>query len=400
MRTNFAKSVILLLMLSNTILTSCSKNNELHKKYQSELKKGIDQGYPGMILSIEKDGDIWIGSEGLSNIENQIKMLSNDRFHLASVTKIFTAVAILRLIDRGKLKLNDKAIDYLDSSLVNPIPYIEDIKIAQLLDHSSGIYSFNNDMVYLESLIGKKAFEDIKWSNEQYVSLAYGDRVEPLGKPGSGNYYGDTNYILLGLIIEHVSGKPFRQFIKESILNPLKLNNTGFYSSIINDSNVELPATIQGYLKSSEDLEAFITLHPNFKKTSNGLINTTSAGEKIDASAGIVSTASDLMTFGIALYKGDLISENSLNWLLSIGQGIEKENIETKRQGIISVRNKPYGVLYTSLGDGAGGMNTMLAYHPKSESIIVAYTNIFGNFDEHDYFMDTIIPSLIYNSEK
>ncbi len=70
------------------------------------------------------------------------------------------------------------------------------------------------------------------------------------------------------------------------------------------------------------------------------------------------------------------------------------------RQGIVSVRNKSYGVLFTSLGDGSGGMNTLLAYHPKSESIVIAFTNIFGNWDEHDFFMDDIIPLIIKQKKK
>lgn len=57
-------------------------------------------------------------------------------------------------------------------------------------------------------------------------------------------------------------------------------------------------------------------------------------------------------------------------------------------------------MLFTSLGDGGGGMNTMLSYHPESETIIVAFTNIFGNFNEHDFFMDDIIPSILFESEK
>ena len=76
-------------------------------------------------------------------------------------------------------------------------------------------------------------------------------------------------------------------------------------------------------------------------------------------------------------------------------ENIEKEELHTKRQGIVTVRNKPYGVLYTSLGDGIGGINSMLAYHPKSETVIVAYTNIFGDFDEHDFFIDQIIPQIL-----
>jgi len=328
-----------LLVMATVSYLSCSSPSSYDQltstphsdKYGDILQKGIDRGFPGIILAVKKTNeDLWVGASGVSNIEQHKLMLSNDRFHLASITKIFTAVAVLKLIDEGKLELKNKAINYLDSSLVNPIPYIDKIEIGQLLDHSSGIYSFNNDMEYIETLIGDRAFEEVKWSPEQLIALAYGERVEPQGEPGSGHYYGDTNYILLGLIIEKISGRPFRRFIKENILDPLALKNTGFYSATVNKTNVELSSTVQGYLKRSEDLDGFITIHPSFKEVSAGLVNTSLAGEKIDAGAGMVSTAKDLMKFGTALYSGSLLSSQSLNWLLSIGENIEKEEINTK----------------------------------------------------------------------
>ena len=392
------------LIIGCLIIASCiscsNTSNKLknidNQSYDMLLQKGLDRGLPGIILAIQKgDEKPWIGAAGLANIEKQKPMLKNNRFHLASVTKIFTSVAILNLIDEGKLKIDDKAITFLDSSLVDPIPFINEITIGQLLDHSSGIYSFNNDMEYIETLIGDKAFDKVTWSSNQLLALAYGNRVEPQGKPGSGHYYGDTNLILLSLIIENISGISFREFINERILIPLKLEDTGFYSDRVNNSAVEITSTVQGYLKRSKDLDEFITIHPTFIEVLPEIINTTIAGEKIDAAAGMVSTAKDLIIFAEALYKGNLLSSESLNWLLSIGNGIENEELNSKRQGVVSVRNKPYGVLFTSLGDGPGGMNTMLAYHPKSKSIVIAFTNIFGYFDEHDFFMDDLMPLII-----
>lgn len=365
-------------------------------KYDSLLQSSLEHGFPGIVIGVHTPGqDDWIGVAGYADLEQKKPMQGTDRFHLASVTKIFTSVAVLKLIDEGKLTFKSKAIDHLDASLVSPIPFMDEIEVGQLLDHSSGIYSFNNDMEYLETLIGKRAFEQISWSTADLLSLAYGDRVEPQAAPGTGHYYGDTNLILLGLIIENITGKPFRKYIKENLLQPLDLRNTGFYSELVDPAEVALTATVQGYLQRSEDLDAFIEIHPDFKEAAPGLINTTPAGEKIDAGAGMVSTAADLLTFGKALYTGNIISSESLAWLLSIGEGIENEEIGSTRQGIVSVRHKPYGVLYTSLGDGAGGMNTMLAFHPQSETIIVVFTNIFGKFNEHDFFMDEITAKII-----
>lgn len=146
---------------------------------------------------------------------------------------------------------------------------------------------------------------------------------------------------------------------------------------------------------TSPELNDFIKINASFVEVSPGLFNTTIAGEKIDAAAGMVSTASDLMLYAEALYKGNFLSQESLNFLLSVGKGIENEEPNTVRQGIVTVRNKTYGVLYSSLGDGPGGMNVMLNYHPQSESIIIAFTNVFGNWDELDFMMDEIVPIIV-----
>ncbi|MEQ8523173.1 hypothetical protein [Gracilimonas sp.] len=109
----------------------------------------------------------------------------------------------------------------------------------------------------------------------------------------------------------------------------------------------------------------------------------------------MVSTAADLLKLGEAVYFDDFLTEESKNWLLSIGDNIQNEDPGTVRQGIVTVHHKPYGVLYTSLGDGPGGINSMLAFHPESEILVVAFTNVFGNFDEHDFFMDELVQSVV-----
>lgn len=395
MNNTYLKSLICMFTVTSLLISSCSSIPST-AEYESLLEKSLDHGFPGIILAIQRDQEImWIGAKGVSNIEQQIPMQTDDRFHLASVTKIFTATAILKLIDQGTLSLTSKVVDILDSALVSPIPHINEIQIYQLLDHSSGIYGFNNDMEYIHTLIGNRVQDKIIWSPEELIALAYGQRVDPAGKPGSGHYYGDTNYCLLGLIVEKISGMPLRRYVKENILDPLRMFNTGYYSENTDSAKVELQTSVQGYLQRSEDLDALITLDTSFKEVSDGLVNTTTAVERIDAAAGMVSTAQDLLKFGRALYFEDLLSPKSLEWLLSIGNSIENDEVGTKRQGVVSVRHMKYGILYLSLGDGPGGVNTMLAYHQERKSIVVAFVNVFGQFDEHDYFINELLPVIL-----
>ncbi|MEX1261899.1 MAG: serine hydrolase domain-containing protein [Balneolaceae bacterium] len=388
------KSSILYPILVGLIFVACSNN-----EYQEILEQGIENGYPGIIVGIQHDNKTWTGGEGLANIEEQIPMNAHDRFHIASVTKLFTSVAVLKLIDENKLSLQSSVDTLLANSLIGEIPNIHDIKVHHLLDHSSGIYSFNNDPRYFNTYFGSNTLEDTSWTPEQLVALAYTNEAEPQGKPGSEHYYSDTNTILLSLIIEQISGNSFRRHIKNSILDPLELNNTGYYSPTTNTSSIEVSPTVQGYLKESEIIKSLVDLSQNFERVSDSLYNTTEAVEQIDASAGMVSTVADLLKFGEAVYLDDFLSEESKNWLISIGNGIENDEPETVRQGIVTVHNKPYGVLYTSLGDGPGGINSMLAFHPKSDIIVFAFTNVFGNFNEHDFFLDELMPSVISNTK-
>jgi D-alanyl-D-alanine carboxypeptidase len=392
------------------LMVSCnySKKNQgspLHsEEYNDILQLGIDRGFPGFIMAVQtKKEPIWIGATGLSSLEDNKPMLGNDRFHIASITKLFTSIVILQLIDEQKIDFSSPAIKYLDTSLVNGIPNIEIVTVGQLLDHSSGIYSFNNDLDYLNTVVGPEAFEGISWNNEKLLQLANENRVNPLGEPGSGHFYSDVNQILLAEIAANITGKYFRQLVFKKIIKPLHLENTGFYAPNSDKENIETSITVQGYMKPSKIIDDFITIHPSFTEVnvdSFTLLNTTSAVERIDASAGMVSTVKDLAVVGRALYKQGLVSKKSLEWLFSVGENLDKEKLHTTRQGIVSVRKKPFGTLYTSLGDGVGGINSMLAYHPESETVIVAFTNIFGNFDEHDFFIDTIIPKVLEAGKK
>ncbi|MCB1022862.1 MAG: beta-lactamase family protein [Acidobacteria bacterium] len=360
------------------------------------LKKGIDHGFPGFILGVQKKGEKrWIGAIGVSNIEKQTPMKINDRFHIASITKIFTATAVLRLIDQHKLSLDTKVIDILDKKLVSPIPYIDRIKVSQLLDHSSGIYGFNNDEEYIRVWLGEGVKENVHWTPEKFISLAYGDRVKPFGTPGTGHFYGDTNYVLLGLIVEKVSGQKLRKFVADQIFVPLGMHDTAYYGEEADPEHFALPTTVEGYLKRSEELDSVVKLDSSFKSAGKDLVNTTSALERIDASAGIVSTANDLLKFGRAFYDGKLLSKKAMKWYFSAGLGIEREPPGTVRQAVATVHRKKYGIFYASNGDGPGGVNATLIYHPSSKTIVVAFTNIFGLFDEIDFIDDQIFSAII-----
>jgi len=275
-----SKSLLIFMVISILTWNTSYGQSKSDNKYSSILEEGIAKGYPGLIVGIQKNNESrWIGSVGYSNLESRIKMSSNETFHLASVTKLFTAIATLQLVDRKKLSLNSKVIDLLDDPAVKSIPNINEISVSQLLDHSSGIYSFNNDMEYIETLLGSRVKDSIRWTSRDLLLLVSKQRVEPQGTPGSGHYYSDANYVLLGLLIEKISGKALRRYIRDHILEPLKLKNTGFYDTVTDKIKTTIKPSTNGYLKTSEILNSFIRLDSSFKEVEPGLVNTSTAAE-------------------------------------------------------------------------------------------------------------------------
>jgi len=121
------------------------------------LKKGLKHGFPGIILAVH-DGttDVKVKAAGLADIESKRAMKPTDRFHIASVTKLFTAVATLQLVDKNKLTLESKVTDLLDSSVTKGIPYVDKMTVGQLLRHTTGIDNFNNDPDYIAVWLGSK----------------------------------------------------------------------------------------------------------------------------------------------------------------------------------------------------------------------------------------------------
>lgn len=376
------------------MISACSSNSshKMDKQFQSILSDPSLVNFPGVILAVYdmKTDSKWIGVKGLADIEDATPMEEQSRFHVGSVTKLYTAVAVLKLIDEGKLSLKTKVTDILDSPIIYNIPYITQIEVKHLLDHSSGIYGFNNDMEYIESMLGETSKTGEVWAKEELIALADSSRAEPFGEPETGSYYGDTNYVLLDMIVEKVAGISLREYITDEFIIPLRLSNTGYFDVSPDPNQFEISATTQGYIKNSEIIESIINISDRFPRLQDSLINTTNAGEQIDGGAAIISNTDDLITFSSALYSGELLSEKSMDFLLAVNDSLKEQEKGTDEQRILRTYNRDSGIVYTSQGDGPSGFHSVLAYDPDTKLIIVAYTNVFGYFNEHNILLNMV----------
>ncbi len=351
-------------------------------------------GLPAASIVVDVPGEpVWSGVTGLADLREAAPAREDHAFHLASVTKLFTAVAVLRLIDDGEITLDTGLTSVLSDSLVGALPNADRITVRHLLEHRTGLYPTNNDLSYIQALIGDRHGEHARWTDRDFVRLAVEN--EPVGAPGSEPRYGDTNYILLGSMVEAVTGRSLAEHVRETIFEPLGMDSAYFLSSVEpgEDPPVE---SVAGYVFLNDDLRQ-LPWSDRLEEIRPGVLEATAASERIDAAAGIVATARDLHRFGRAVYRGDFLSPTSRAYLLSPVEVLGERPPGSEMQSIVHAFRWEDRVVVASQGDGPGGQHTLLAYDPASEAIVVALTNAFGPDGIHRFLLEDVAGEVFRN---
>lgn len=310
-----------LTLLFSTVILSLSMGYSQSNtaKYQKILDNAHKKGLPAIVALVkDSDGTEWRGKSGVSNIENDTPLDTNQNFRLASISKIFTSLVILQLVDENKLSLTDTISKYLDVEIQSKIINANSITILQLLSHSSGIYSFTENNDFWKECYFYDGMSRTWLPNEliNYIENKKPDS-EPL-EPYSKKIYSNTNYILLGMIIEKITNNTLSNECQKRIFTLLKMNDTfleGFDdkerkpidSYIIPNSSFAKSAFKKGLLKKSKGSE-FTNLSETFK-----LFNSWAW-----AAGGISSNINDLSIFLSALKNGNLLSDETQKVLLQL----------------------------------------------------------------------------------
>jgi len=200
--------------------------NELNKKFEDYFQKLSKKFGPGQPLQV------LLKSEKL-DIDFEYSNIGDDQpFHIASIGKIFTATVIGLLCDEGSLRLEDKIIDILDEKILENlfvykgVDYKSQITIKQLLTHTSGVADYfegpvTTGLKFLKQIMGQT---DLLWNPQSLVNFTR-DNQTAFSAPGKFNY-SDTGYILIGMIIEKITGKSFGYNLKTLIFDPLGMNDS------------------------------------------------------------------------------------------------------------------------------------------------------------------------------
>ena len=220
--------------------------NQIIKETEKLAK---ENEFSGVISITQESKTVYQKAFGYADIANKRKNRVDTVFGTASGTKLFTALAIGKLIEQGKLSLEDKAFEIIEYDFPK---YSNEVTIEHLLTHTSGIPDYYPD----DECDGEKAPKiACSWSEliepEDYLPIMRED--EMMFKPGEGFFYNNSAFILLAYIVAKISGKRYSDFVRDEILLPCGMEKSGFFSFD------RLPAnTANGYIKIGDTLRTNI----------------------------------------------------------------------------------------------------------------------------------------------
>lgn len=339
-----------------------SLSNPDHQQYQDLLNQIISDGVVGITMSVYKpQTGMWVGAAGMADLHNGVAMQSCNISRMGSTVKMFTAVTVLKLQEEGKLNLDDKISAYLHGEVIDNLENADKATIRQLLQHSSGIYNYIQNLVFQTASTNDLIRE---WKPEDLLRYAY--HKSAYFAPGEDVRYSNTNYILLGMLIEAIEGKPFYDVFEEKLFLPLGLTLTSFAAKDPVPDGI-----VRGYIDIYSNLQVLESTY-------------FSGWDYYTADGGLISNPYDMSRFFQALMYGQIINAASLDEMLTwqtpkdpdpefypIDYGLGIFKIET-----------PQGFAYMHSGDAIGYYANMIYFPDDSTTIVYAVNSNYGKIDQ------------------
>ncbi len=313
----------------------------------------IAGGYPGISVSIANASEQVLIQSGYSDRDAQTPLKASDMFMQGSVGKTYASAIAIKLIKQQKLNLDDKVSKYLGHyPWYHRIPNASSMTVAQIMNHTSGVMRYEFKPSFTTDLSNNPTKS---WTPEELLSYILDEKASFAA--GEGWEYSDTNYILLGMIIEQITGKKYYDIVQKELLDQHKLTFTR------PTNKIKLPGLVQGYAgpenefghkdKVIDESGSFI-INPQFEWTGGGMYSTTS----------------DLAKWGWLLYTNK-IADTSL--LFSHAAEAKLGRNSKYALGVI-IRETPDGPAYGHSGFFPGYL-TELFYFPSKKAVIAVQAN-------------------------
>ncbi|WHY27007.1 serine hydrolase domain-containing protein [Bacillus wiedmannii] len=329
------------------------------------MRDTLHLGFPGILVKTYEGGKTWGYAAGVANLSTKKPMKTDFRFRIASVTKTFTATVVLQLAGENRLNLDDSIEKWLPGVIQGNGYDAKQITIRQILNHTSGIaeYSRTKEADFFKNR--NKSF-----TAEDLVKL--GLSLPPDFAPGKGWSYSNTGYVLLGILIEKVTGNSYAEEIENRIIEPLELSNTFLpgNSSVIPGTN-----HARGYFQpdGASELKDITYYNPS-----------------IGSSAGdMISTADDLNKFFSYLLSGKLLKEQQLKQMLTT---VPTGSAEIVGYGLgIYETRLPNGVSIWGHSGGIPGFSTFAGGTLGGKHTLAVNLNSLGKAENPDPFKNILL---------
>lgn len=343
---------------------------------RNALVSGVAMGIPGLSVAIgQGDSLAWRGTAGYSDLSRKVPVQPNDRFGIGSITKTFVAHVILQLVQEGKLDLAKTPMDYLDLDVVRQVPNTDQATLRQLLNHQSGIPTWEFQPEWIRTGRGDRMQLGHIWEKTETLPYVARDHFAAEDAPGMRYAYSNTNYTILGLVIEAVTGNDVMAEIRKRVLEPLHLKNTFL------ESFEQIPGGyVHHYHYATPHFQQVAGVHRGFTEARPYLVESTAANLSPEWTAGgMVSTASDLVRWAQAIRKAELLQPAMQKELFTYYAPTESSNGRVEyMQGVM--RLKDYFEGHTVLGHSGGtlGFTAMMFWLGGTDTTVVLLTNVGG----------------------
>ncbi|MFH1253839.1 MAG: serine hydrolase [bacterium] len=336
------KTIVNILTITLIVgLTGCFNSQSVEAKLDSYIKAYVELGkFSGSVL-VAKDGKILLcKGYGMANYEHDIPNTPQTKFRLASITKQFTAMAVMQLQEQGLLSVNDTLSKYIPD-----YPSGNKITIHHLLTHTSGV---PNVTAFPESERKKIKPHTLEQLIERF-------KLKPLDfKPGEKHSYSNSGYILLSYIIEKASGKKYETVLKENIFTPLNMINSGY-----DKSSTVIKNRASGYSMSGDEL-----------------INASYIDMSYPAGAGaLYSTVEDLYLWDQALYSEKLLSDELRATVFAPHSIMHQDDPDSSSYGYGWCIGKLHNRNITEHAGGIDGFSTDICRYPDEKVCVIVLSN-------------------------
>jgi len=326
--------------------------------------------FPGALLYVDvPELGVWSGAAGVADVETGEAMRPDSKFGIGSITKPFVAVVVLQLVEEGVLSLDDTLIEVLPEETVARFLDSDRITVRMLLNHTSGIPEWVSQTTH-EAVA---ADPSTIWDIETILDLAAARA--PYFSPGEGYMYSNTDYTLLGMIIEQATGQSWREQVRSRILEPVGLEDT-----VVRDpGDTSMPA---GHAHGYGDV-------------GGGVVDVTYADPSMAGAAGgnaIVSTTADLARFLDAVLAGGLFQNPvTLTEMMAFVDAPDEHGFPYWYGLGLERYIFPEGITAIGHAGGAVGYGSVMYHAPDYGVTIVGSGNFF---DLGSAYVDLLMPAL------